>query len=208
MVKRAAFTFIELIFAIVIIAITVISLPVMNRLLTKNLDSNLIQEAVFAAATELNEVTTAHWDENSTDDHTNNSLAKVINLDNSCNDDNTSSRYRLRPGHILEPLHRKCLNDLSTDAADSADDDNITAVEDLAHGKREIFINADPSIEGYKSDYNSTVTISYDPSFAGAARPNMKKITSKILDSNNKTIVKLDTYVANIGEVDYYKRSF
>ena len=208
MVKRAAFTFIELIFAIVIIAITVVSLPMMNQVLTKNIDKNIIQEAIFAAATELNEATTVHWDENSTDANSSSGLAKVINLDNLCNNDQNSSRYRLRPGHILEPLHRRCLDDLTQPEADTNTNDDIDAVEDIAHTSKSIFLNSDPSSEGYKNDYNSTVTITYNPIFDGAQRPNMKKITSTITDSNGNTIVKLSTYVANIGEVDYYKRSF
>jgi len=207
-VKRGAFTLIELIFAIIIIGITVISLPMMNQLLSKNIDNNLIQEAVFAAATELNEVTTAQWDENSTEKDSTSSIAKVINLDNSCEDNSSSNRYRLRPGHILESLHRKCLNDLSATEADTNSDDDVTAIEDIVHGSQEIFLNPTPSAEGYKSDYNSTLTVSYSPEFNHANQPNMKKITSTIFDKNGNVIVKLSTYVANIGEVDYYKRTF
>ena len=207
--SRSAFTLIELIFAIVIIAITVIALPTMNRVLTQNIDTNLIQEAIFAAATELNEVTTLHWDENSTDaDAFSLNLTKVINLDNSCEDNSSSSRYRLRPGHITQPLHRKCLNDLSVGAANSNSDDTIMAIEDMLHNSQEIFLNPTSSAEGYKSDYNSLLSITYSPTFAGTAQANMKKITSTILDADDNVIVKLSTYVANIGEVDYYKRTF
>jgi competence protein ComGC len=208
MVKRAAFTFIELIFAIVIIAITIVSLPMMNQVLSKNVDSNLIQEAIFAAATELNEVTSVHWDENSTEENSTNDLAKVINIDSTCEDNATKDRFRLRSGHILEPLHRRCLNDLDRNETRSNTNDDVDAVEDTAHASRSIFIDSSPSAEGYKNDYNSTITISYDPVFDGTQRPNMKKITSTITDSSGKTIVKLNTYVANIGEVDFYKRSF
>ena len=206
MVKRSAFTLIELVFAIVIIAITVITLPVVNQVLTKNMDTNLIQEAIFAAATELNEVTTLHWDENSIDANNSNGLAAVINTNNNCEDDNTSARYRLRPGHILQPYHRKCLNNLNTTVANSNTNDLVDAVEDQNHTAQEIFINPTPTTQGYKSDYNSTITITYNPNFNGA-QVDMKQITSKI-DKDGRTIVSLTTYVSNIGEVDYYKRSF
>ncbi len=208
MVKRGAFTLIELIFAIVIIGITVVSLPMMNQVLSKNIDNNLIQEAVFAAATELNEATTAQWDENSTEANATNSIAKVINFNNQCEGNSSSSRYRLRSGHILQPLHRKCLNDLSVGKAGTNTKDDVIAVEDIVHGSQEIFLNPTPSASGYKSDYNSTLTITYSPEFNHATQANMKKITSEILDTNGNILVRLSTYVANIGEVDYYKRTF
>lgn len=209
MVKsRSAFTLIELIFAIVVIGLTVIALPTISRVLSKSAESNIIQEAVFAAATELNEATTAHWDENSTDANSTATLAMVINLDSNCEDDNTNPRYRLRPGHILQPLHRKCLNDLTVTDGHTAIKDDVIAVEDMLHSSQEIFINPTPSAQGYKNDYNSSVTVSYSPSFAGTTQPNMKKITAKIIDADGNTIVQLSTYVANIGEVDYYKRTF
>jgi len=206
--KRSAFTLIELIFAIVIIAITIVALPTMTRVVSHNTDSNLIQEAIFAAATELNEAITAHWDENSTEENATTTLAMVINLDNSCEDNNTQERYRLRPGHILEPLHRRCLNNLTTGAAHSTSKTDVVAIEDMLHSSREIFLNPTPSAEGYKNDYNSTLSISYSPSFAGANQANMKQVTAKIVDADGNTIVQLSTYIANIGEVDYYKRTF
>jgi Tfp pilus assembly major pilin PilA len=207
-VRRAAFTFIELIFAIVIIAITVVSLPMMNQVIAHNTEHSLIQEAIFAAATELNEATTMHWDENSIENNDTNGLAKVINIDASCNSDTNSTRYRLRPGHIRQKLHRKCLNNLTLTEADSNTNTLVDAVEDSNHSSQEIFINPNPSAQGYKDDYNSTLVVDYNQSFDGNTRPNMKKITANIYDSDGNLIVSLTTYVANIGEIDYYKKAF
>ena len=78
MVRRAAFTLIELIFAIVIIAISVISLPMMSQTVSEGIDANIVQEAIFASATELNEAVTAHWDENSIEASMPDSSARVI----------------------------------------------------------------------------------------------------------------------------------
>lgn len=208
MVKKSAFTLIELIFAIVVIAITVISLPMMNQAISKGIDTNLIQEAIFAAATELNEVTTTQWDEASIDENTSSFISQVINLDGSCENNNSKERYRLKPGHILEPLHRKCLNDLGQGELDSNTSATIDAVEDKAHGYKEIFLNLTPGQEGYKQKYKSSLVVSYDPIFDGAVRPNMKKVTITIKDENNNTVTSLFTYVANIGGIDYYKRTY
>jgi len=207
-VKKSAFTLIELIFAIIVIAITVVSLPVMNQVLAKDTDANLIQEAVFAAATELNELTTVHWDENSIDPNNANGLANVINIDNTCENNISSSRYRFRPGHILQPYHRRCLNNLTQTAAHTHAT-AVDAVEDQLHLTRHIFLNPSPSEEGYKNDYNSTLTItSYTPSFNATPEANLKQVTANILDENGNTLVSLTTYIANIGEVDYYKRTY
>lgn len=208
MVKKSAFTLIELIFAIVVIAITVISLPMMNQALSKGVDSNLLQEAIFAAATELNEVTTTQWDEASIDENVSSTISQVVNIDGSCENNNSLERYRLKPGHILQPLHRKCLNDLTQAERDSNTIVNVDAAEDKTHGYTNIFLNLTPSQEGYKQNFTSALSISYDPVFNGAVRPNMKKITITVKDEDNNTVTSLFTYIANIGGIDYYKRTY
>lgn len=207
MVKKSAFTLIELIFAIVIIAITVISLPMMNQTISKGIDSNLLQEAVFAAATELNEVTTTQWDEASIDVNASSIISQVIN-DGSCENNQSKERYRLKTGHILQPLHRKCLNDLTQAELDSNTTAGIDAVEDKAHGYQNIFLNLTPGQADYKQNFTSALTVSYNQVFAGAVQPNMKKITITVKDEDNNTVVSLYTYVANIGGIDYYKRTY
>jgi len=208
-VKRAGFTFIELIFAIVIISVAVMSLPIMSQLLTKNMDTNLVQEAIFAAATELNEATTKHWDENSIDTTLSSPLETVINIDGTCEANQLSSRYRLRPGHIIDAYHRHCLSNLAQIAANAKTNPAVDAVEDSEHAYQSIFLNPTPSQSGYKDDYQSELNVSYSPSFAGANRQNLKKITVTIKKSDGNTpIISLSTYVANIGEVDFYKRSY
>ena len=208
MVRRSAFTLIELIFAIIVIAITVVSLPMMNQVLANSTNTNLIQEAIFAAATELNEVTTVHWDENSIDTSNTNALANVINVNNQCETNSSLPRYRLRPGHILQPYHRKCLNNLTLLPSYSNTNNLIDATEDKTHTSQHIFLNPTPSTEGYKDDYNSTIVTTFNPSFDGTGRVDLKQVTATIFDEDGNTLVSLTTYVANIGEVDYYKRSY
>lgn len=208
MVKKSAFTLIELIFAIVVIAITVVSLPMMNQAISKGVDTNLLQEAIFAAATELNEVTTTQWDEASIDKNVSLFISQVINLDGSCENNNSLQRYRLRPGHILQPLHRKCLNDLTQAELDSNVDADVDAVEDKVHGATNIFLNLTPGQEGYKHNYTSTLTVGYTPIFDGAPRANMKRITIQVRDTSGNLLTSLFTYVTNIGGIDYYKRTY
>lgn len=202
---RSAFTLIELIFAIVIIAISVVSLPMMSQVVAKGVDENLLQEAIFAAATELNEAVTSHWDENSLEPTMLDSFARVIETGD-CLDDVNSSRNRLRPGHISQPLHRRCLDSSVTSPDDDNTATNVIDLNNMAHVDTPLFINSGGDT-GYKESYTSTIAVSRPATFGGASNNHIKVITSTVSDSDG-TIALLRTYSANIGEVDYYKRSF
>lgn len=65
MVRRNAFTLIELVFAIVIVAITVLSVPVVLQINSRGVQAGVDQEAVFAASAKLMQTLSYPWDENS-----------------------------------------------------------------------------------------------------------------------------------------------
>lgn len=210
MVKKSAFTLIELIFAIVIIAISVMSLPMMNRVITDGISSSIIQEAIFGSATVLNEVTTAHWDENSLEPASLNSFAKVIDLGGvgGCDNNSSSSRYRLMRGHIAQPLHRRCLDSNVTAPAHASTNVNIKSLNTYEYTTAvSLFNTFDKNAEGYKNDYNSTITVTQNANFNGN-NANIKKITVNVIDGSGATITSLSTYSANIGEVDFYKKEY
>ena len=203
---RLAFTLIELIFAIVIIGITVISLPMMTQVTAKGIDENVVQEAIFAAATELNEATTHHWDENSFDDNASNVYSRVITTAlggaKGCN-----TITRLRPGHINQELHRRC-TEKNTTVSGTKTDDNVSAFEDVKHiGPNDpLFNNSVPDAAGYKRDYTSVLKV--DNALFGNLTDNsdIKKLEVIVSDPDG-VVTKLSAYSANIGEIDYYKRT-
>jgi len=207
-VVRSAFTFIELVFAIVLISIAVLSLPVMKQVVSSNTESGLVQEAIFAAATELNEASTAHWDEGSIDAGLPNAYARVIDTNGLCETNSSSPRYKKMPGHVIEPLHRKCLaNDLGVLGTNT--NNAVKALEDMAHLQRDIFLNPAVSKNAYKDTYKSTLTVTQNASFGGTTNnKNIKKITVTIRNSKNKILSRLVSYSANIGEVDFYKKAY
>ncbi len=208
MVRRSAFTFIELIFAIVIIAIAVVSLPMMKQVIFKGIDSAIVQEAVFAAATELSEVTTAHWDDNSFEPANPDTFARVIDHMGNCETNSSLPSYRYMPGHIVQPLHRKCLDSNLTTPAD-ANVNGVSSLDDSAHGLTNIFLNTTIDDTGYKHHYDSNVTVGRPAFFDGQNDNDMKRITVTIVDSDTNTIVtSLYTYSANIGEIDFYKKEY
>jgi len=204
-VKRDAFTLIELVFAIVIIGFTVLSLPMMNRAIAQGMEGNLVQEAIFASSAELNEAITAYWDDNSFEAGASNTFARVID-DGTCEENASSSRYRLKPGHIAQPLHRRCVYSNDTSFPD-VNVSTVFSLNDMAHESQNIFIDDTTNQAGYKNEYNSTLTVTRPADFNGMNN-NIKKLTITVTDTKGKPITKLSTYSANIGEIDYYKRSF
>ncbi len=204
MVKRSAFTFIELIFAIVIISISVISLPTMIQSTSDGIEGNLVQEAIFAASTQLNQAVAANWDENSLVETGANSLARVIDNGN-CENNSSNPRYRLKDGHIAEPYHRRCLDNNATGVS-SATVTVVDALEDFAGTKT--LVNAGASQSGYKYTYSTLISVTPNANFNGV-NGDIKMIEANISNSTtNVLITSLKTYSANVGEVDYYKRTY
>ena len=206
MVTRYAFTMIELIFAIVIISIAVLSLPMMNQVIAKNTEGSIVQEAIFAASAELNQVLSFNWDENSIEDNT--SLSRVIwTSSTDCN--NTTKR---RPGHINQAYHRRCADDNTTRPSTTMGLDigespgNKNDIDDAVHSSVSA-LEGSSSATGYKVSYNSSVTVTSPSSFGGTSDANIKKITVTISDADGN-ITQLSTFSSNIGEIDYYKRSY
>lgn len=224
---RAAFTMIELIFAIVVIAITVLSLPVMMRVNQNAIESNVVQEAVFASSAKMMQVLSYPWDEHSVNSQNFGSYTKVVDIpggtaayrrayDMYGNADTTGN---FRVGHIIEDGHRRFHNISSPDATvstiNSDDNNTIDAIDD--RGQANIsFENAAATATGYKKDYRMNVTVSYIadtgtpfvfPSAGNNTPSSMKLVTVDIGDTSG-TLTLLRAYSANIGEIDFAKRRY
>ena len=196
--NRFAFTMLELIFAIVIISITILSLPMMSQINEKGMEENIVQEAIFAASTELMGASAGYWDTQSMEDSNYSHISRVIDIDGDCNNITSSKRYRLKTGHIEQPFHRRCVISTTGNCADSSSTifPNLNNAE---HSSSEIFLNDNPDNSGYKKTYFSKVDVTRDK--------NIKYIKVTVSDSK-KTLVVLKMQSANIGEVDYFKRRF
>ncbi len=171
----------------------------MTQATSKAIDSNLIQEAIFVASAELNSAVSAHWDENSLEDNEN-SLSRVID-DGKC----TNNR---KEGHIDQPLHRRCLQNSSTNISNAKTNDNVFALDDMEKNSENLSDENSGSAHGYKQEYTTTISVTNDNVSFGtlADNTNLKKIIVEI-KVDDETVTKLHAYSANIGEVDYYKRS-
>lgn len=212
--KHSAFTLIELIFAIVIIAIVVVSIPIMSSATSKGVENNLVQEAVFAASAQMNQILSYRWDEKSIDesvDTTATGLARVINRAGSCNKNGNT----LKTGHIVQPMHRRCLDDNTTTVSATstfglADDGEAVKddIDDFHNVQDTLFINTSSS-DAYKQDYNYSITVTKSD-FNGTlgTSDEAKKVTVTITDDDGNTLTSLSSYTFNIGEADYYKRMY
>lgn len=208
--NRLAFTMIELIFAIVIIAISVISLPMMTQVSSSAMEDNLVQEAIFASAAEINLATTFIWDENSRiDDNDTNStgfdLSRVINLNSECAGTGVvvaGVEVNARVGHV----HRRCLDNLNTRRYLGVDFQD--SLERTAHAYAPIYIGTEAS--GYKKEYDSELLViecdtgNCQDFGLEVDNINLKEIRVTIRekdDATNSAVTLLRTYSANIGEV-------
>jgi len=203
--KKSAFTMIELIFAIVVIAITVMSLPMMNEVNSKGIEGNLAQEAIFAASTELNQAVTYFWDENSSESGA--SLSRVIWISSTDCDNDT----KLRPGHINQKLHRRCRDDNSSRPTNTSDS-NLNDLDDTNKTNMDLFIGDSTTASGYKKDYKLDLEIANNIDFGGTGdadiQANIKRVRVIIKDNSGNIITRLDTFSCNIGEVDFHKRDY
>lgn len=213
-ISRTAFTMIELIFAIVIISIAVVSLPVMTKITEKGVEENILQEAIFASSAELMGVSSGYWDSRSIEDINVSHISRVIDINASdairCDNNNSSPRFRLRLGHIAQPLHRRCL-DSNSSTVTAAGADTLGAGVLVVNATPSIFDNLLTNRVGYKNDYKSVMTISTSPTIITNAPGNIKYITASVSHDVNgvdKNITVLRMISANIGEIDYYKRRF
>lgn len=231
--RRYAFTLIELIFAIVIISVVVISMPIMMKSNEDAIQANINQEALFAASAEIIQALSYPWDTHTIDSTNPNTYGKMVYVNtgdssyfrrDSNNTLDANSSFRV--GSIQEDNHRRFHYYTLPDANISTSNiiNNGTgakyALNDI--GTQNIpFVNGFSSSTGYKQQYSMDLNVTYVPdtptspyifpasgTTTYATASNMKLITVNIKDQSGNSITLLRTYSANIGEFDIAKRRF
>lgn len=215
---RSAFTMIELIYAIVIIAVVMLTIPMMIQVNNKALEGNVAQEAIFLVSAVLSETTTLLWDDNSLEGTaTAVSLSKILDVGAvGSTYGRTDVNSSIRVGGLNEDLHRSFFEYNATDLSHSpALGDN--AMTTLSHD----ISNSIADSAGYKSSFIITAKRQYVPDTyatpfvftAGTpgVQSNMKMTQVEInatVDGTNLVIARLRAYTCNIGEIDFAKRRF
>jgi len=214
---RSAFTLIELVFAIVVIGVTVLTVPLMIETNNRATEGNLAQEAIFLVSSVLSTTTTFVWDDNSivatgsADDFV---LSKVLDVDAIGSEyGRTATDSNTRIGGLSQDKHRQFFDYNISNPAQSAPaqagDINLNVPLD----------NSVADISGFKQAYSIAARRVYvsDTTAApfifstvsqGAALSNLKMTEVAISGEDGAVIARLRAYTANIGEVDYAKRRF
>lgn len=164
MVIRKGFTLIELIFAIVIVAIIVLSIPMMNLINAKATEGSISQEAVFASSAKLMQTLSFPWDENSSDIEQilegATVLSGVVNIPGGTASLDFNDTV-CRPGLIA----RRCRidqNGWEVNVSNAGNDDTSPLVRGLddSNGTFSMASSATSS-EGYKNVYSMRVDVAY-----------------------------------------------
>ena len=210
--KKAA-SLIELVIAIVIMGIAVMTLPMMLNQTLKNNEFTLHQEVLLAARTKLGDILTYRWDENSLI----NDRIVVLPVTNGDSELDPSDEIR-RIGHIYAYKRRKF--DLTNNASTTFGDANVTDIDDF-HGKTSILDGIEANLDYRFTDLNMTTTVTYISDNANYNDENLSFTfeTNTSTPSTNIKMITLETtavdttftlraYSANIGESELLRRPY
>jgi len=200
---------IELIFAIVIIGVTVLTVPMMIETNNRGLEGNLAQEAIFLVSSVLSETTTRVWDDRSVvetgnpDDYVLSKILDVGAIGSAYG--RTAMDSNIRVGGLRQDRHRQFF------------DYNGSLIAPAQTGDEALDVGLDTptaDIAGYKHVYSVSATRGYVTdtgtvfSDTTVGTPTNVKMTEVTISTNGEVVVLLRAYTANIGEIDYARRSF
>ena len=234
---RHAFTMIELIFALVIMSIVFISLPMILINNSTSLEDNLVQESIFLSSSKMSQALTFQWDNNSTESGMGTvATSDVLDVTLGDNDlDRAIGDFRI--GHFQEDKHRRMSpagapRNATAIGREGVVYDDIDDFDNVTHVMNLVSANLEVAKFQYKKSYRADIDVSYinDGNFLNAttydnnsidfilsdvpagATTNIKMIEVSIdqqkPDTTWETTILLRAYVANIGETDYFKRRY
>jgi hypothetical protein len=225
-VIRSAMSMIELVFAIVIMGIVVMSLPLVLLQTQRGNALALEQEVILATKTRLAFIFSHEWDVNSYDSTA--GVSRVLDTTASANADNAfDTTTTRRAGHIEADERRRLRDDKLTPTLKSGIDWNATIPTDIDDfdGKTSnvnviaadmdyiYSISLTSKIE-YISDAlengsfyasSSGITFTFNPTNTQANPTNIKMIS--VTSSGSDANVTLRAFASNIGESGILKRS-
>ena len=106
---RKAISLIELVLAIIVIAISVMSVPMMLQQSAKSDNFSMVQEAILAARTKMGNILSFRWDRNSLDTNNTNGRFRALDVISGAAalDRNNTYYEERRIGHVYGDLRRK-----------------------------------------------------------------------------------------------------
>lgn len=226
---RKAASMLELVIAIVVMGIAVMSLPL---ILTQSQNANAValqQEVILATKTKLGYILSYEWDANSYD--ANASVSRVLDTNGS-----TSANLAFytttthRTGHVIADNRRRLRDNMAAPTTDGGANWGNVALNDIddfdAKSESTTIVAADMdyifnlelnSTVQYISDapnvgtpYNNSqdINFSFNAASAPANPTNIKMITVRTRDTSNNVNVLLRSFASNIGESTFAKRAW
>ncbi len=194
MQMRHAMTLIELIFAIIIMSIVVLSLPVMSQVIGKGAENNLVQEGILLASGNILKAISGQFDENSKD--ANITFEKILFTNLEDNDGNKSAGQRA--GNISILFHDNNATRANVNGSDGGDKDDVDDYK--TNGIAIDSVVEVGSAAGYKQQYLTDVNVTME-NFRNAGSENTKKVVVLIQNEDGEDLVKMQTYTFNTGSV-------
>ncbi len=233
---RPAIAMIELIFALVIMGIVLMSAPQLISIATKSGYATIQQEAINEAASQVNILMGYYWDEAVADETFPPPVLHVSAGNSDLDENGTSGLRKGTPrlsqrsfirydGQELSATLPSLLGDDSNDSDDIDDfigDTNLTLVEVssadyVEHETINIdtnisYIEDDPAGGNYAPNGSNIIVFSPDFSSTPGGTTNIKGITVTLtssagMDELNKTIV-FHAFSCNIGSTEFEEKSF
>ena len=206
---KKAFTLIELLFAMIIVALIFTTVPKIIYISNKSLENVFKEDGIFNMMSKVRDVTINAWDEN----NTNNDDILFTNRNNTleCN-----SSTDLRIGGFYSS--RSCPNNLyasiikldenNIDEADDIDDFNNTE-ENTSTQKYTVFTIVKYLDDNFSYNYNNQSLNFTFPSTSNDSYTNIKSVKVILQDNTlDKNISSFEYYGANIGYITINSRQW
>lgn len=228
---RKASSMLELVVAIVVMGIVLMSLPLLISQTNSNNEFAMQQEAILAARTKLGDIMTYTWDE-SIANQTEAALVLETNDTGSDSELDKNSTTKRRIGHVLGDKRRKGYDAFTQSTAHTAlgnDAGEITAntyddIDDF-NGEHQTLFGTASSTTDYKfGDMNITTTVLYVQDNATYSNQNIAGFVLETANANRRSNIKmvqvdvnvtgaknnftLRSYSSNIGEGELLRRTW
>lgn len=205
--RRAAFTFIELVFSIVIVGLVILSIPLIVRQSNANTMQSQNVIGYYNALTLMETIKNKPWDRSNVDDFEKSGEYYILQTGNVATDckKDTSSNIWTKPGLGNADRRRMC-DPLQRNAQDIKPDNALSSINDFHNytqkisAKGNIFFNIDVAINYVNVNFGSGLN---PGRITNATRPtDVKAITltlNRSVGSTKEAIAKFTYYAANIG---------
>jgi len=225
---KSAFSMIELVFAIVLISISMLSLPMLMTTNSSNQEDSLLQEGILLTSTKISQVLSFPWDPNSSPNPAIMSMSQVLDTAGDA-ELNRNGVTDFRFGHFPEELRRRMTPTAPNNRAASAIGAGANSISSQDGNVEDVNATAGSEQWAYKKPWRLATTVAYvsdiatysdnvvnydfpDPIAAPApGTTNIKAVrvfATDLTPGSTSEGVALFSYSANIGEQEFYKRRY